>query len=154
VNKKLPSRDFYKHNIIIEFSLCRVKINISLRDYVKNGPDELDLVVIIRKLKDFFVKWPKRSAQLFSVGCGGEGKGEKILIILIQKPTTVEGRENLKLSVNVHRKETSSVIVDIKKMVELQPKILSIQLSTLINKQGHRNNKRITSISRIIENNK
>lgn len=48
-------------------------------------------------------------------GWRGEGEGEELLIILIQKPTTMEGREKLKLSVNVHRKETSSVIVDIKK---------------------------------------
>jgi hypothetical protein len=57
------------------------------RVWVLYGPGELGLVVIIRKSEGFFAKWPKRGcmtrAYLFSMGCGGEGKGEELLIILM-----------------------------------------------------------------------
>jgi hypothetical protein len=50
---------FFKHGRIIELLLLCVEINISLRVYTNLSaavPDELGLVIIYRKLKNFYTK--------------------------------------------------------------------------------------------------
>ena len=70
VSEKMHYEGFLQKQQHSRFLLLCVEINFNLRIYLKNirtrlayDPDDLDFVVFLGKLEDYFVKYPERSAD-------------------------------------------------------------------------------------------